>query len=76
MFKLIFWGIIIYLIYKFVFELVLPVSKATSQMQQKIKEMQETQQRQTQQTQQQTAAQPKSTTSPRSDEYIDYEEVK
>ena len=55
------------------FELVLPLSKATTQMQQKIKEMQEVQQRQAQQ---QPSPQPKSAPTSNSDDYIDYEEVK
>jgi hypothetical protein len=45
MIKLIVWGIVIYLIYKFVFELLVPVTKATSQMKDKIQEMQEQQQK-------------------------------
>lgn len=77
MFKFIIWGIVIYLIYKFVFDLVVPVRKAATQMQDKIKEMQEMQQRQTQQQKAQepvTATKSKATSN--SDDYIDYEEVK
>ena len=51
MFKFIIWGVVIYLIYKFVFELIVPVSKAATQMQDKLKQMQEMQQRHTQQQQ-------------------------
>ena len=76
MFKLIIWGIVIYLIYKFVFELVVPVSKAASQMQDKIKEMQEMQQRQTQQQQAQQPVSSVKSKAPDSNDYIDYEEVK
>ena len=77
MFKFIIWGVVIYLIYKFVFELIVPVRKAATQMQDKIKEMQEMQQRQTQQQQaQEPVTQAKSKATPNSDDYIDYEEVK
>ena len=75
MFKFIIWGVVIYLIYKFVFELVVPVSKAATQMQDKIKEMQEMTQRQTQQQQAQEPV-TKAKATPNSDDYIDYEEVK
>lgn len=71
-FEYIVWGIIIYLIYKFVFELVVPVTKAASEMKDKIKEMQKTQQEQA--TQQTTT--PKPDTTSKAGEYIDYEEVK
>jgi len=74
MLKLIVWGFIIYLIYKFVFELVVPVSKATTQMKEKIKEMQEAQQRQYQQ--QQPSRPTQTPSSPKEGDYIDYEEVK
>ena len=77
MFKFIIWGVVIYLIYKFVFELIVPIRKAATQMQDKIKEMQEMQQRQTQQQQaQEPVTQAKSKATPNSDDYIDYEEVK
>jgi len=73
MFKLIVWGLVIYLIYKFVWELVVPVSKATSQMQEKIKEMQE---RQARQNNNAAKSQPKEDHSSTAGEYIDYEEIK
>ena len=49
MLKYIIWAVVIYLIYKFVFELLVPVSKAATQMQDKIKEMQKAQQQQAEQ---------------------------
>jgi len=73
MIKFIIWGIVIYLIYKFVFELIVPVSKAATQMQDKIKEMQKAQQ---QQQAAQQAAPPKPDTTSKAGEYIDYEEIK
>ncbi len=78
--KLILYGFLIYLLYKFVFELLVPVSKATTQVKDKLREMQEQQaaqqrayQQQTQQTQQTQA--PKETPVKGGD-YIEFEEVK
>ena len=79
MFKFILYGFLIYLLYKFIFELLIPVSKATSQVKDKLKEMQEqqaAQQRQFHQAQsaQTTASQPVSPK--KDDDYIEFEEVK
>ena len=75
MIKLIVWGIVIYLIYKFVFELLVPVTKATSQMKDKIQEMQEQQQKMKQQ-QDQENTRKKDKPSVDKGDYIDYEEIK
>lgn len=80
MMKLIIWGFLFYLIYKFVFELVVPVGKATAQMKDTLKEMQETQKRQYAEQQafrqtMQQQQQPKKEATP-SDDYIDFEDVK
>jgi len=76
--KILLWGIVLYYLYKFVFNVVVPVGKATNQMKGKIKEMQEEQLRQQQQTQhQQAAPQAKQqTTSNIEGDYIEFEEVK
>ncbi len=80
--KLIIYGILLYLLYKFVFELVIPVSKATSQVKDKLKEMQEQQLRQQQYQQQQQAqaaqaqAQQAKQGETKGGDYIDFEEVK
>lgn len=80
--KLILYGILLYLLYKFVFELVIPVSKATTQVKDKLKEMQEQQLKQQQYQQQQQAqaaqaqAQQAKQTDVKSGDYIDFEEVK
>ena len=74
MFKIIVYGFLLYLLYKFIFELVIPVSKATSQVKDKLREMQE-QQRQ----QQQAGPAPVQQTQPPKDrdaDYIEFEEVK
>jgi Sec-independent protein translocase protein TatA len=80
--KLIIYGILLYLLYKFIFELVIPVSKATTQVKDKLKEMQEQQMRQQQNQQQQQAqaaqaqAQQAKQADVKSGDYIDFEEVK
>ena len=79
--KLIIYGILLYLLYKFVFELVIPVSKATSQVKDKLKEMQEEQLRQQQYQQQQAQAaevqaQQAKQAGTKSGDYIEFEEVK
>ena len=80
--KLIIYGILLYLLYKFVFELVIPVSKATTQVKDKLKEMQEQQMRQQQQyeKQQAQAQQAQSQQAKQGDaktgDYIEFEEVK
>jgi len=75
MFKLIIYAFLLYLLYKFIFELVIPVSKATSQVKDKIREMQEQQNARQQQSHAQQAQQTK-TTETKAGEYIDFEEVK
>lgn len=78
--KLIIYGILLYLLYKFVFELVIPVSKATSQVKDKLKEMQEEQLRQQQYQQQQAQAaevqaQQAKQAGTKSGDYIEFEDV-
>lgn len=78
MMKLILWGLFIYLLYKFIFGFVIPVSRATKDIKSKIREAQANQQR-FQQEQNRTSRQeqfPKKETPPPDAEYIDYEEVK
>jgi Sec-independent protein translocase protein TatA len=77
--EIFFYGIIIYLVYKLVFDLILPVSHATKQMKQQFNDvrnnMQEQQNRPQQNHnphQQTTPQQSKNKTG----EYIDFEEVK
>lgn len=78
MFKIILYGFLLYLAYKFIFELVIPVTKATSQVKDKLREMQEQQQRAAQQ-QQQQQARPEERVQGSGDkkgDYIEFEEVK
>jgi hypothetical protein len=75
MIKLIFYGLVVYLIYKLIFELVIPVSKASSQMREKIQQMQD--QQNFQQQQARPAAEPQPAAKPKTDkDYIEFEEVK
>ena len=77
--KVILYGFLLYLLYKFVFELVIPVSKATSQVKDKLKEMQEqqaAQQRAYQQQNQTVKTEPVKPAQEKSGDYIEFEEVK
>lgn len=78
--KIIVYGILLYLLYKLVFELVIPVGKATSQVKDKLREMQmqqEAQQRQYQQQQQQAPQHPNAPKEAgKTGDYIEFEEVK
>jgi Sec-independent protein translocase protein TatA len=81
LFKVIAWGIIIYFLYKFIFGVVVPVSKAAGEMKSKIAQMQQQQdqylKQQQQHFQQQQAKQHQTTTKTEIEgEYIDYEEIK
>jgi hemolysin activation/secretion protein len=75
--KYIIWGFVIYLLYKFVFELVIPVSKATTQVKDKLREMQEQQAQQQYQQQQPVKPQQQQPAEPvKGGDYIEFEEVK
>jgi sortase (surface protein transpeptidase) len=80
MFKIILYGFLLYLLYKFIFELVIPVSKATSQVKNKMREMQEMQNAQQEQYRQQTAQAQAQQQPPqekkKGGDYIEFEEVK
>jgi hypothetical protein len=77
MVKLIFYGILIYVLYKLVFDFIIPVSRATGQIKSKIKEAQEQQRRSHEQQQQaETQQQFQQKTPPPDAEYIDFEEVR
>jgi hypothetical protein len=82
MFKIIIWSFLFYLAYRFIFELVIPISKTAGQLKKKMAEMQQQQagyssnqapfQQQT--TNQSTTSQ--SNDAPKKADYIDFEEVK
>lgn len=77
-FRFIVYSFLLYLLYKFIFELVIPVGKATSQVKDKIREMQEQQNAQQQQYRQQTtqAQQTPTENKTKGGDYIEFEEVK
>ena len=76
MIKFIFYGWVIYLIYKLIFDIVVPVSKASAQMKEKLHQMQEQQQK-FQQEQAQASQVPKNEPKPIVDkDYIEFEELK
>lgn len=72
----------IYLAYRFIFELVVPVTKTASQLKKKMSEMQQQQAFQQKQYAQYNAEQkpeqpkPTHSTPPKRDDYIEFEEVK
>lgn len=82
MFKILFWCLMIYLAYRFIFELVVPVTKTASQLKKKMTEMQQQQAFQQKQYAQSNQQQPTqesksaSTSKPKRDDYIEFEEVK
>jgi hypothetical protein len=69
-----FWCIIIYLLYRFVFELVIPIAKTFNKMKKTVTQMQEEQPKNNQANT--STQQTKNSTTNINDEYIDYEEVK
>lgn len=73
----IFWCVAIYLLYRFIFELVIPIARTVSKMKTTVSQMNEQQQQftKTQSTQQSTVP-PKSSTTSTNDEYIEFEEIK
>jgi hypothetical protein len=75
MIEWIFTFLALYLLYKLIFDFIIPVSRATSQVRSKINEMNHQQGQQQQPVNQQ---QPRKTTSshPSSEDYIDFEEIK
>lgn len=79
MFKVLLWAFAIYLLYRFIFGLVIPVSRTASQIKQKMSEMQQHQAFQQQEyARQQEQPQQKQTpvSSVKKDDYLDFEEVK
>lgn len=76
MIKLIFGCFLIYCLYRFIFDLVIPISRTVSKMKETVQKMQDQQGFQQHTTAQQpTAEAPKKSTTV-NDEYIDFEEVK
>ncbi len=75
--KILLWGLVIYYLYKFVFGVVVPVSKAAKQMKNTVQKMQEAQQKHQQQPTEPIIPKNKPSSTPKSDtDYIDFEEIK
>ncbi len=80
MIKVLFQIFVLYLLYKLIFDFIIPVYKGTKQVKKKVNEMQQNMNehiRQQQQAQQRTTAkQPEPAPKKRGSDYIDFEEVK
>ncbi len=76
MFKTLFLLLGLYLLYKLIFEFIIPVYNATSQVKKKVGEMQQKMNEQTQQENNFTAPPKQSSTEkPKRNDYIDFEDV-
>ena len=67
--------LIFYLLYKLIFDFILPVSRASSQIRNRMNQINQQQQNNYNSSQTNTSAQ-QTKSKPPSDEYIDYEEIK
>lgn len=77
MFKTLFLLFGLYLLYKLIFEFIIPIYNTTTQVKQKVGEMQQKMNEQMQQQNNNYNATPKQPTEkPKRDDYIDFEEVK
>ena len=74
-FEWLFTFLVLYLLYKLIFDFIIPVSKATGQIKSKIREAQQQQSR-FDEKQPETQSRFQKNDPPKDAEYIDYEEVK
>ena len=77
LFKIILWAFVLYYLYKFIFNLVVPVTKVAKEMKSKVEQMQSMQQEQ-QHKQANTFHQQQTKVNPAPDkaDYIEFEEIK
>jgi len=77
MFKLLVELFLFYLLYRFIFELVIPIFRTTREVKKKMNEFQQNMNKQadTNHTSSENTAKP-TTSKPKSDDYIDFEEIK
>ena len=76
-FKLAIELFVLYLLYKLVFDFIIPIYRTTKQMSGKVREMQEKMNQQQQQPESfQDTTRPQASAKRSSDDYIDYEEIK
>lgn len=77
MFKLLVELFLFYLLYKFIFELVIPVFRTTREVKKKMNEFQQNMNRTAENNRTSNESEAKPTASkPKSDDYIDFEEIK
>lgn len=76
MFKILVYGFIIYIVYRFIFDFAIPVSKASSQVREKLQEMQRQQEEAARQQQAQSQQRASSSKPSVGEDYIEFEEVK
>jgi len=77
MFKLLIELFLFYLLYKFIFELVIPIFKTTRQVQKKMNEFQQNMNKQAETNRTSSTNMDKPPVSkPKSEDYIDFEEIK
>lgn len=77
MLSYIFWIFVFYLLYRFIFGFLLPVSRSAAQMRQKVQAFQRQQEpAQTQDTYHHTSTEAKENPPAKEGEYIDFEEIK
>ena len=78
MIKALFELFVLYLLYKFIFDFIIPVYQTNKQVKQKVNDMQRTMNEQAKQQQRNeyTSATSQASPKPKSDDYIEFEEVK
>jgi hypothetical protein len=76
MIKFIFWSVLIYALVRFVFNFLIPVFRTASQMKKQVREFQDRVNTEHQYQNNTQASQPKPSPRPKSEDYIDFEEVK
>lgn len=76
MFKILVYGFIIYIVYRFIFDFAIPVSKASTQVREKLQEMQRQQEEAARQQQEQGQQRGASSKPSVGEDYIEFEEVK
>ena len=76
--EIVFYAILVYLVYKLVFNFIMPVSQVSRQIKEQFRNVHETMQEQAKQSRQQEAPDPvkRPDTTRRADDYIDFEEIK
>jgi hypothetical protein len=74
--EIVFYAILVYLIYKLVFNFIMPVSQVSRQMKEQFRNVRETMQEQAGQQEAPDPVKRPDTTRRKADDYIDFEEIK